>query len=126
MNLFKNIRSKIDTKNESNNNIISLKEYKKMKNSKPYVIYDYYYDKKKKHLLTNKDIADFERLLDVYKYVRNYILNQNISTKDKSNLIISMSHYLLELRHNQDVNIYIHTLMDYKNELINKCNYNLN
>lgn len=120
MSIFKNIRRKISNSNsKSNNNIISLKEYKKIKNSKPYVIYDYYYDEKKKCLLTNKDINDFERLLNVYRSVRNYILKQDISNKDKSNLIIQMSHYLLELRHNQDVDIYIHTLMDYKNQLVN-------
>lgn len=111
MSIFKNNKNKV-------NNVVSLKEYRKLRNSKPYIIYDYYYDDKKRNLLTNKDIYDFEKLLKVYREVREYILKQNIDNKKKSRLIIEMSHYLLELKHNEDVNIYIDVLIDYKREVL--------
>ena len=109
--IFKKNKNKV-------NNVVSLKEYKKLRNSKPYIIYDYYYNDKKRNLLTNKDIYDFEKLLKAYREVREYILKHNIDNKEQSRLLIEMSHYLLELKHNEDVNIYIDTLMDYKREVL--------
>lgn len=118
MSILKYLLKKKDKHKLNYPNVIYLKEYKKKNriplNNNLYVIYDYYYDKEKFNLLTKKDIENFEKLLEIHREVSIFIITKNIPNKKKEKLLTEVNHLLLELKHNDDVSIYISILLDYK------------